>query len=1087
MHMSLPTWYLQCALTLFLIGSAFAVVYDDTAFASMDDSSVAIPDQVTGLTATASNNTISLSWDTSDGNDTTGYVIQRSVVSDVWYTISDLYNTSSYLDTHLRGVTEYSYRIAAISNAGTGMYSDTASATTDATIPDIIRHLSVYGSNEPFTLIVSWSAPFDGGDPITGYNLLRSVDGGSWTMILGSYNDTSYLDTDLDPKIPYSYRVAAINDVGTGVYGNNITNYAYDVPGQVTGLDVVSTNNNNDFALSWDTPNSGGTPLLSYSIQRSVVVVAADGSWVTLSDSSDDESYVDSDITNGVSYTYRVAAISHVGQGTYSSNVTITHTTLEPDKVSKFNVIQTDQIITLSWVAPVNDGGSPITGYTIQRSVVVAADGSWVTLSDFFDDTSYVDTELDVGVTYTYRIAAINNVGTGEYSDSVSSVFSAFEPKRITKVNATISGNTTTLSWNAPYDGNSPITGYVIQRSVDDAPWAIIESSYHDTSYVDSNLSRTVLYAYRIAAINNIGTGAYSGSAQVYIHMTTTSQITGLGAVALGNTITLSWDAPIDDGGSIPTGYVIQRSMAGDSWVTISKYDASRVYVDSHLTPGTTYTYRVAASNGMGTSVYSANATGITGSVYLPNAITGLDITSSGNTASLSWNAAVHNGSNNDIFTSYIIQRSESSSSWVTISKPHYSTSYTDLDLTPGVTYTYRIAATNIIGTGAYSVNATTTILTTPGEIIRLVAIPADYSIGLYWQDGHDGGNPILGYTIQYSESGNPWVDITSPTFDTTTISFTHNDLNPSTTYTYRVAAFSAVGHGPFSYNVSAIVIDPLAVPDQVTGLSAVAINATTVSLSWDAPINDGGSSSSPITGYIIQRSVGNIPWSVIESSHKDTSYMDSGLTAATTYTYRVAATNDVGIGVYSLNAVITLDVATSLKTFDFVSTDIKTYCDDMTISELIASGNYNVIDKRDSSLSSIKGTGNNDLILLGDNAPSVTGHGGDDCIIGGSGNDEITGGNGNDTIYGNDGNDEITGGNGNDTIYGNGGDDNIFGKKGNDLIYGDAGRDFLRGNAGDDILHGDLVDLKVFGGKNNDTCYGPTGTEFRACEVMKP
>ncbi len=128
------------------------------------------------------------------------------------------------------------------------------------------------------------------------------------------------------------------------------------------------------------------------------------------------------------------------------------------------------------------------------------------------------------------------------------------------------------------------------------------------------------------------------------------------------------------------------------------------------------------------------------------------------------------------------------------------------------------------------------------------------------------------------------------------------------------------------------------------------------------------------------------------------------------------------------------------------------TFCDDLTIDELIASGVYNVIDNRDGHLDGrvIMGTGGNDMILASDAGNQIRARGGSDCVIGGAGND---------------------------VLYGNSGSDKIFGQQGDDLLRGNRGSDTIVGGSGDDILTGGL---------NTDTCISDIEdtTAPKSCEL---
>jgi len=120
-------------------------------------------------------------------------------------------------------------------------------------------------------------------------------------------------------------------------------------------------------------------------------------------------------------------------------------------------------------------------------------------------------------------------------------------------------------------------------------------------------------------------------------------------------------------------------------------------------------------------------------------------------------------------------------------------------------------------------------------------------------------------------------VSTTSTTSTTTTTTSTSSTTTTVTTTTTSSATSTATS------------------PSAPTGLSATAVSSSEIDLSWTAPASDGGSQ---ITGYTIERSMdGGSSWSTIaaDTGSGGTAFADTGLTAMTTYTYRVSAINSVG------------------------------------------------------------------------------------------------------------------------------------------------------------------------------------------------
>jgi len=158
---------------------------------------------------------------------------------------------------------------------------------------------------------------------------------------------------------------------------------------------------------------------------------------------------------------------------------------------------------------------------------------------------------------------------------------------------------------------------------------------------------------------------------------------------ATGTAIALAWT----DNSTNENGFKVERSADGSTgWAQIAMLPVgANSFVDSSLTPSTSYFYRVYAYNLTGSSSYSSAVQATTAALTLPTAPSGLSaITDSQTAISLTW---VDNSLNESGFK---VERSESASGpWTSVTTTAAgATSYTDSALVAGTTYFYRVAAT---------------------------------------------------------------------------------------------------------------------------------------------------------------------------------------------------------------------------------------------------------------------------------------------------------------------------------------------------------------------------------------------------------
>jgi len=282
-------------------------------------------------------------------------------------------------------------------------------------------------------------------------------------------------------------------------------------------------------------------------------------------------------------------------------------------------------------------------------------------------------------------------------------------PTAPTNLVATGSNARVALSWSAPSsNGGSSVTGYDVYRGTTSGSEALLTSVGTTTSYSDSAVSNGTTYYYKVSAVNGVGEGAKSAEASATpATVTVPGAPTNLVATGSNARVALSWSAPSSNGGSAITGYNVYEgtTAGGESTTPVNGTTliGATSYTVTGLTNGTNYYYKVSAVNGAGESAKSAEvfATPAT-TPGAPQSLTARQATSRGVT--LSWAAPASNGG--AAITGYRLNRSTVSGQeifYVTVTCTTSTCSYTDSGTHSRTTYYYNVAATNRVGTGPVS------------------------------------------------------------------------------------------------------------------------------------------------------------------------------------------------------------------------------------------------------------------------------------------------------------------------------------------------------------------------------------------------
>ena len=353
------------------------------------------------------------------------------------------------------------------------------------------------------------------------------------------------------------------------------------------------------------------------------------------------------------------------------------------------------------------------------------------------------------------------------------------------------------------------------------------------------------------------------------------------------------------------TGYNIERCSGASctGFVQIATTTTAATFTDTGLTGATSYSYRVratdAANNLSAYSNVSSATTKTAPDTTAPSAPASLAATASSSTQiGLTWTASTDNVG----VTGYRIERCTGASctSFAQIGTTTGATTFSDTGLTASTSYRYRVRANDAAGNlSAYSnVGSATTQAgadtTAPSAPASLAATASSSTqIGLTWTASTDNVG-VTGYRIERctGASCTSFAQIGTTTGATT---FSDTGLTASTSYRYRVRANDAAGNLSAYSNVGSATTQAGAdttAPSAPSNLTATASSSTQIGLTWTASTDNVG-----VTGYRIERCSGAScsGFAQIGTTTTATTFTDTGLTASTSYSYRVRANDAAG------------------------------------------------------------------------------------------------------------------------------------------------------------------------------------------------
>ena len=872
-----------------------------------------VPGTVTGVSATSGGLTSAyVSWTApSSGGPATSYKITPYIGSTAQASTTVSGSNTTATVTGLTNGTTYRFTVQAVNPNGAGPQSAQSNAVTPLTAVVPAAPTNVTAEAGANAIRVKWSTPSaDGDSAITGYVVTPYIGASAQPSTTVNGTGTSVTISDLVNGTAYTFRVAAVNAIGTGAQS---TQSSATVP--------------QGMLFPFTTPSS---------------VDGGDANPVELGVKFKPQ--YDGAITGIRFYKASTNTGLHTGSLWSANGTRLSQVTFSNESASGWQ--------TATFPSPI-----PVTAGTTYVASYFAPNGHYSTTTNAFA-TAVINGGLEApanssGGNGVYAYAASSSFPTQSYnatSYSVDVLYSVPPPGTVTGVTAVEAGQTSAnVSWSAPATGGAP-SSYVVTPYVGASAQTPKSVSGTATKTRVTGLTSGVTYRFTVQAKNasGVGTASALSNAVTPLHPVAPSEPTGVAADPATGSARVRWTLPEQDGDSALTGQTVTPYIGSTPQTPTQVSGTATSATVTGLTNGTAYTFRVTATNAAGTSPPSAPSAATTPRLTLFDFATPQTVDSGPDPAvtlgmkfqtdfpgtatgmrfyKATANTGTHTGalwSSTGAALAQVTFTNETASGWqyATFSSPvtlaadttyvvgyqspngHFSTggAFTasatngplralQSSVTPNGVFNYGSSLgfpTSSFGSVNYYVDILFQPAGAPGTVTGVNATPGIGSVTVQWTAPSTGG-PATSYRVT------PYVGATAQPATTVTgtppaTSATIDGLTAGTAYTFRVQAVNPGGDGPQSDASNSVTPSSATAPAAPGGVAAAA-DLKSALVSWTPPASNG----SPITGYTVTPYIGATAQTPVNVSAPANSASVPGLTPGTAYTFQVTATNAVG------------------------------------------------------------------------------------------------------------------------------------------------------------------------------------------------
>jgi hypothetical protein len=253
---------------------------------------------------------------------------------------------------------------------------------------------------------ISFTPGANGGKAITNY--MYSLDGGSTFTTFSPVQTTSPVVIEgLTNGTTYNIKLKAINIIGEGYASTSISSTPATVPSVPT--DLSATIGNQQVSISFTEGSNGGSVITNYQYSLN-----GGATFVSFNPAQTTSPVTITGLTNGTSYNIQLKAVNAIGAGSASSTVTASPGTTPSAPTGLFATVDNGQVIISFTAGP--DGGRVISNYEYS----INGGTSFTAFSSPTTTSPVTITGLTNGTTYSIQLRAVNSIGSGTASSTIS-------------------------------------------------------------------------------------------------------------------------------------------------------------------------------------------------------------------------------------------------------------------------------------------------------------------------------------------------------------------------------------------------------------------------------------------------------------------------------------------------------------------------------------------------------------------------------------------------------------------------------------------------------------------------------------------